>query len=140
VKTRLFLSHGLLSEKFFFGEEDIEFCLRLRKLGLKLACLYEAIIYHKVSTSTGGSSVVNYGKIYIHLLSRFINMRDYLSPPVWHIWRLFSLVYIAPMLACRYRLKFITIFRMLTRLMIKSSSEVCVTRKDFFDALTTDKY
>jgi len=42
---------GPLSDKFFFGEEDNELSFRIRRMKLKMACVFDAVIYHKVSQS-----------------------------------------------------------------------------------------
>ncbi|WP_405400106.1 glycosyltransferase [Maribacter sp. Asnod2-G09] len=64
---------GKLTEDFFFGEEDFEFSLRMKKKNKKIGCVMDSIIYHKVGTSL--SSVNTIGKRYIHILNRLINTR-----------------------------------------------------------------
>lgn len=71
----------LLSEKFFFGEEDFELSLRFKKLGKKMACVLDAIVYHKESASIDRSSR-HINKIFIHRLNRFINIKTY-APCTW---------------------------------------------------------
>lgn len=71
----------LLSEKFFFGEEDFELSLRFKKLRKQMACVLDAIIYHKESVSIDRSSrYIN--KIFIHRLNRFIDIKTY-APDTW---------------------------------------------------------
>jgi GT2 family glycosyltransferase len=64
---------GLLTEDFFFGEEDFEFSLRLRKMNKKMGCVMDSLIYHKVGTSLDDVNTV--GKRYIHILNRLVNTR-----------------------------------------------------------------
>lgn len=45
---------GLLEESYFMYCEDTEFCLRAVSYGLTIKYIPDAIIYHKVSQSTGG--------------------------------------------------------------------------------------
>src|SRR5206468_7870337 len=78
---------GPLSEDFFFGEEDYEFSLRLRRLGLEMACVHTAAIYHKVGTSIKRSSKP-LGAIAVHYASRLIDTRNYYSRLRWHATRL----------------------------------------------------
>jgi len=62
---------GLLTERFFFGEEDMEFSLRLRAQGIEAYCIPESIIYHKV----GSTLKNNYRKSEIFTLKRLVNLR-----------------------------------------------------------------
>lgn len=68
-----------LTERFFFGEEDFDFCLRMNKAGRRMACVLGSKIYHKVSASVQGGN--NVGKLYINTLNRFIDLR--LHYPLW---------------------------------------------------------
>lgn len=72
---------GLLTEKFFFGEEDFELSLRLKKSGKKMACVLDAVIYHNESASINKSSRY-LNKIFLHKLNRFIDIKTY-APKTW---------------------------------------------------------
>lgn len=65
------LETGLLTEAFFFGEEDMEFSMRLREKEIPAYCDLTAIIYHKV----GSTLSANYRKSEIFTLKRLINLR-----------------------------------------------------------------
>lgn len=106
-RSQMFKESGLLSEQFFFGEEDFEISLRMKKRGYKVACLYNAIIYHKVSATIGAlNKKRNVSSTHIYYMSRFINMRNYMSPFTWNIWKLACSIYIIPMLIIRYKYSF----------------------------------
>ena len=62
---------GLLTERFFFGEEDMEFSLRLRQLGVSAYCIPTSVVRHKVGSSLAGS----YRKSEINILKRLVNLR-----------------------------------------------------------------
>ena len=47
----------LLTERFFFGEEDFEFSMRMEAQGVKMACVLDSVIYHKVGASGSRMSV-----------------------------------------------------------------------------------
>ena len=84
---------GPLSEDFFFGEEDYEFSLRLKKNHMKMACTHNSIIYHKVGSSikkTSGSI----GTIYLYYINRLINTRNYYSNLRWTITKLLAYLYL----------------------------------------------
>lgn len=88
---------GPLTEKFFFGEEDYEFSLRMKNNGMKMACVFNSIIYHKV-----GSSIKKLSKlqelIYIQYISRLINTRNYYSLLRWQITKVLCYLYIPVLL------------------------------------------
>lgn len=83
----LFFSTSLLNEKnellsndFFFGEEDYEFSLRMRNVSVKMACVPSSVVYHKVSASqkkTKDSSGL--GRVYMYYHNRLICNRLYES-------------------------------------------------------------
>jgi GT2 family glycosyltransferase len=66
---------GLLSEKFFFGEEDFEFSIRLKKNKQKIACLPSSVIYHKIGSSikTEPQSI---NRAFLHHLNRLIDFKE----------------------------------------------------------------
>ncbi len=83
---------GFLTEKFFFGEEDFELALRLKKQGKKIACITHAIIYHKESTSIN-QATVKINKLFVHYLNRLVNTKDYarITWPLHIFYRSFRL-------------------------------------------------
>ncbi|HVB56360.1 MAG TPA: glycosyltransferase family 2 protein [Candidatus Acidoferrales bacterium] len=89
---------GGLTEDFFFGEEDYEFSLRMRKRGLEMACVHGAVVYHKVSVSIAKSSRP-LGGIMVQYASRLINTRNYYSKARWHATRILAYTYLPVLLA-----------------------------------------
>ncbi len=89
---------GALTEDFFFGEEDYEFSLRMRKLGLEMACAHGAVVYHKVGATIGRSSNP-LGAILVHYVSRLINTRNYYSKVRWHATRVLAYLYLPVLLS-----------------------------------------
>jgi GT2 family glycosyltransferase len=88
---------GALTEDFFFGEEDYEFSLRMRKLGLEMACAHGAVVYHKVGASIARSSKP-LGAILVHYVSRLINTRNHYSKVRWHATRILAYLYLPVLL------------------------------------------
>jgi len=76
---------GILSEKFFLGEEDMEFAFRLKKMRGQIFCVYTAIVYHKVGASRSKISEEKMGNMVYHYSMRMSNLRDNLSKPVWYL-------------------------------------------------------
>jgi GT2 family glycosyltransferase len=95
---------GVLTERFFFGEEDLEFSFRQREAKRPMACLYSSVIYHKVSASVGRMKPSTAGSIYLFYLSRLINNRQYSSPFMFGVKTLMHLGYVCPMAMWRYKL------------------------------------
>lgn len=83
--TEYFKAIGRFSERFFFGEEDVELSLRMRKFKTKVVCNTHSIIYHKVGSSITGSPERLLRKAYIHYLNRFVNMKLHLGF-TWYFW------------------------------------------------------
>lgn len=105
LRTTLFGRVGLLTERFFFGEEDYELSLRLHAQGLALACCYDALILHKVGRSIHKSSSQKVlRQSYIYHLSRSIDLREHWPRLRWLLWRQWSMLYVLPLLRQRYGL------------------------------------
>ncbi|WP_348810464.1 hypothetical protein [Flavobacterium maritimum] len=93
---------GLLTEDFFFGEEDYEFSLRLKNNKFKMACVFESIIYHKVgATIKKNNNAIN--NIYLYYINRLINTRNYYSRTRWEVTRLLAYLYL-PVLLIRNKI------------------------------------
>jgi len=93
---------GILTEDFFFGEEDYEFSLRLKKNSLRMVCLYNSIIYHKVGSSIKKSHNV-VSAIYLYYINRLINTRNYYSHVKWLATKFLAYTYL-PLLLYKNRI------------------------------------
>ncbi len=98
LKTDVFKEIGILSEKYFFGEEDFDFALRMKDNNKKMVCVVNSVIFHKVGRSINTVSTTNKGRIFIYYLNRYIDLKQYWSKAVWNIWRFTYLLYIFPLL------------------------------------------
>lgn len=76
---------GFFSEKFFFGEEDFNYCLRLKKNNINVSTLLDTSILHKVGTSAKKNDKNN-NRYILHFVNRIIDMRMFYSPLKWFIW------------------------------------------------------
>jgi GT2 family glycosyltransferase len=94
---------GPLTEKFFFGEEDYEFSLRMKKNKFKMACVYDAVIYHKVGASIKKSSSL-LAQIYINYCCRLINTRNYYSLLRWKITKILAFLYLPLLLLLKFKI------------------------------------
>lgn len=132
IRASVFHEHGLLSERFFFGEEDYEFSLRLKRAGIRIACTFDAVIHHKVGSSIDQATpTASLGRYYLYYLNRFIDMRDFYPRPVWWLWRLSSLAVVVPRLRMSRRLSWRALARLTRRLLVDSSRLQGVSRERF---------
>ncbi|MBR4563255.1 MAG: glycosyltransferase family 2 protein [Paludibacteraceae bacterium] len=83
-RKELIAGRPLFTERFFFGEEDFNFSLRMQKEKRKMVCLMSAVMYHKV----GGSQqeMVSYNKFFIYLLNRLIDLRTAYPAVLYALW------------------------------------------------------
>lgn len=79
---------SLFTEKFFFGEEDFDFSLRMKRNRKRMACVTDALIYHKVGAANASHNIP--GKIYLHLLNRYIDIRLHYGKLFVMMWRLIN--------------------------------------------------
>lgn len=89
IRSNWLEKHGLLSERFFFGEEDIELSWRLRESGGQMLCWPGAVVFHKVGvsiTKMADESVLP--KLYGHYLNRTISLKTIWGRGLrWHLRR-----------------------------------------------------
>lgn len=69
-------SVGEWSEDYFLYEEDVDYSIRIVNAGFKVVYISDAVIYHKVSSST--SAISNISQIY-QVRNRMILINKYLS-------------------------------------------------------------
>jgi hypothetical protein len=91
VRQEMVADKTLFTERFFFGEEDFDFSLRMQEQGKKMVCLLDAVMYHKVSATS--NKVPSYNKLFIHTLNRAINLRQHYSPFAYRIWKMLYFPY-----------------------------------------------
>lgn len=94
IRKEIIESYGSLTEQFFFGEEDFNFCYKLKRNKVEVKTLLSSTIYHKVNASISEASKGE--KMYIrksilHFTNRIINLRNFYSPFYWKIWTYFYL-------------------------------------------------
>lgn len=131
---------GLLTEKFFHGEEDIELSMRINKMNKKMVFVKNAIIYHKVGRSINKVTSEILPKVYIYYLNRFINFRSYYSPFRWHLWKRLYLFYIFYLVVFRYHQKTSTGLKILKKLNNESEVLNFVSKDYFLSVMNSEKY
>jgi GT2 family glycosyltransferase len=111
IRKKIFDEIGMLSEKFFFGEEDFEFSWRLRKKRIPVTCVIDSIVYHKVSVSSEKLFKESLKKVFVYALSRVIDMREYFRYPVWLMWKWLVMVYSFHWLKFKYHASLASTFK-----------------------------
>lgn len=122
----------VFTEKFFFGEEDFEFSIRMKRERVRMACVIPSVIYHKVGSSIKKNFAP--GKFYIHYLNRFIDVRQNYGTLFYKLWSMLYKPYMKRLLKIAgcpiwYRKSF------LDRIYDNAKSKDTVTASDFHLAL-----
>lgn len=127
----------LLTERFFFGEEDFEFSLRMKAQGVHMACVLDSLIYHKVGASS--NKMNGLGKLYMHYLNRFIDVRLHMNALSYSLWRLFNFP-----LVFRYFYRAThrvgVTFRLLRHLWVDANRKDGVSQDDFKQLVLENNY
>lgn len=127
----------LFTERFFFGEEDFEFSMRMQKGNVRVACVLDSLIYHKVGAS--GNRMHRPGKLYLHYLNRFIDVRLHKPALFYAFWKILNLP-----LCLRHFYKVNNslglAWRMMGRLLADAARKDRVTREDFESIVIRNDY
>jgi GT2 family glycosyltransferase len=95
IPVHMINTYGMLCENFFFGEEDFEFALRAKKNKLKMACVFDSVVYHKLGGSINRAKDSNiFNKALNYYLNRFIDVKHYMPRFFWYPWVIVYLFYI----------------------------------------------
>jgi len=95
--------YGGFSEQFFFGEEDFELSMRLKKRKVALACATKSKVYHKIgnSTKTNLEGQIE-KKVFLFIINRVVDMRSFYPNWIWKIWRVLIMSYFGYLLIIKY--------------------------------------
>ena len=91
IKRNVFETVGLLSEDFFLGGEDLDFCIRTKRAGFKMMYEPRFVAFHKVGDSHNELSPAY---IYHNIISKQLLMKKYLPPYKWRIYSSIFHIYI----------------------------------------------
>lgn len=121
----------LLSERFFFGEEDWDFSLRMGEEKRKMACVMSSIVYHKQGETHKAWN--GCGKTKLYYLQRFIDIRQHWGGRSlrYRLWKLAYAPYIAYIFYRRGGCGVIAAIKQV-REVIKSSASMEAVSKEIF--------
>lgn len=139
IRSSLLKSLGGFTEKFFFGEEDFEFCIRAKKAHAKMVCCLDSVIYHKVGSSIDKASRgYDIGKTYVYYLNRFIDVRNHMPQLFWHGWRFLYVVFIYFLLNRQFDYDSVVCLRFIRKLLNDSSALDVVDKAAFHNILDSN--
>jgi len=138
IRKSILEKYGLLTEDFFFGEEDYEFSMRMKKNKVKMACVLNAKIYHKLGSSVNKLSERKLKLAFVHHLNRLVHLKKYYPKILWKLYRVYALIYIFLMLRVRYKVSYKDAFRYIMKLSKDSDSLSKVDKKTFDYILRRD--
>jgi hypothetical protein len=96
IRREILKEYGLLTENFFFGEEDYNYCKRLEKNMVNVETILTSTIYHKISSSIKKLDDESGERIYnnyiLHFSNRIIDHKEFYSYKYWLIWRIFYMI------------------------------------------------
>lgn len=134
VRSKIFSKFGLLTERFFLGEEDYEFSLRMRKNGIQMASVFESTIFHKVGrTKDKVFTTSDLPNAFIHHLNRTIDMRQYYNRFYWKIWRIVFYIIIFFKLIILKKVQFPYTFKYILLIHRYSSKYKTVSKRIYFN-------
>jgi len=76
ISSAVFRDIGYFDEQFFLYYEDVDFCIRAKESGYKIATVTQSLLYHLLSKSVGKSSYVS---TYHQIRSAILFGRKYFS-------------------------------------------------------------
>lgn len=135
----LFKLKGELSDKYFFGEEDFEFALRMRRQNESIYCDMDTIIYHKVGASRKKLTEDRLGHFAYHYTQRLHNLKNYLNPFVWWLSVVMHMLSSLRLVISSKIFNFSSFINLWKEIVKISSTENKIT-KDIFMKLTQKKY
>lgn len=130
----------IFTDRYFFGEEDFEFSLRMKKRGVRMACVPGSSIYHKVGRSRNKmKAIANVGKYYMYYLNRLITLRLHFSPLKFI---LVKLIYMPNCFRSFYSVNrsVKTSWKLVTRLSKEVNSKYGVSKDDFRALMIDNDY
>lgn len=130
IRSSIVFKYGMLTNQFFFGEEDFNFCWRMKRAGIKGKCLTSPLVLHKVSKSSDkvGEKA---GKLAGYYVVRTVDMRQFYPFPLWIIWKRI-IVFLMGLKWRRMGFSAKTVKKMKKAIHYYSKNE-CITKADIFD-------
>lgn len=137
VRATVIADLGKLSDKFFHGEEDFEFSMRMNKNRQRMVCSGESRVYHKVGISVNKLMQNHERRTFLFALNRTLDLKDYYPRFVWSIWRFLTLNYFAYLFWIKYRVPLKRTFFLIMKVH-EYSGKLNDVQKDTVDRIYTE--
>jgi GT2 family glycosyltransferase len=95
---------GMLSENFFFGEDDFEYSMRLKTNNIKRLSVADSHVFHKIGLCSDQMYDHPERKVMMFALDRMVDLKSYFMKPLWWIWRIFALGYFLFLMLFQYKI------------------------------------
>jgi len=99
IKRRIIEEAGFLPDEYFFGIEDWDFSVQVKRKGFELYVVPTAIAYHETGASHDKLDVKY---IYNYFRNKLIFQHKYLPKPMFWLWYLAFRIYIRYLYTVRY--------------------------------------
>lgn len=131
----------LLTDKFFFGEEDYEFSLRMKKEKRKMACVPQSVVYHKVGSAAKRAACNDriMGRDYMYYIGRLIAARGYYCRPVFELILLLT-CHNARKVFSTYGLSHRDLSLLMKRLRSDAREKAGISHEDFYSMIVRRSY
>ncbi len=129
VRAEVISNFGKLSDRYFHGEEDFEYSMRMKKNQQVLVCSGGSRVYHKVGISVK-KMMPNYERrTFLFALNRTVDLKDYYPKLVWYCWRILALTYFAYLFWIQYKVPFKRTLHLLKKIYYYSGNLDDVTKQ-----------
>lgn len=136
IRSAVVKQVGYFSENVFFGTEDIDYCIRLKKKKHNIYCNMESIFYHKVSASQ--KKFTNLGSFTYHYISLAINMKKHLNYFIWHFWLFLMLTVVFIKNIKNYNKGFCCLLNHVCKIGVYSIKNDSINKEEFFRLCNLD--
>ena len=138
IKTEIFKKYGMLTERFFVGEEDYELSIRMKTKSIYMGALPGTRIFHKIARSKSKMFKEDVlPGIFIYYLNRFIHLKDYYPYYYWIFWRYICLIFIIYRLFFKYKIDFTRVIKFSSLLLHDSKSCKAVGKDKYFQIINS---
>ncbi|MCK9483037.1 MAG: glycosyltransferase family 2 protein [Candidatus Marinimicrobia bacterium] len=133
--------YGTLSERFFFGEEDFEYSLRLSLKKVKKVCVGNSRVYHKISLSSNHLLGNDRGRrLVLSALNRIADMRNFYPGYLWILWRYLTVIYYYLFLMIiKHRIN-IRLANKYLKYILKKSRNISSVNKTLYEEIISKKW